>query len=65
MLVKIYTNRLASSNFLEIFIISFDWKSMAPMTKRNGKSPMTSEQELLEERLRRMEDSMARMGGMV
>ena len=38
---------------------------MVPTTRRNGKSPMTSEQELLEERLRRMENSMARMSGLV
>ena len=30
---------------------------MAPATRHNGKNPMTSEQELLEERLRHMEES--------
>ena len=54
-----------SSNFLEIRIISFHRRSMAPTTRRNGKSPMSFEQELLEERLRHMEDSMALMSGLV
>ena len=38
---------------------------MVPTTRRNGKSPMTHEQQQLEERLRHMEESMTRMSGLV
>ena len=38
---------------------------MAAATRRVGKSPMTSEQEQLEQRLQNMEELMARMSGMM
>ena len=38
---------------------------MAPMTRCNGISPITSEQEQLEQKLRRMEESIARMSSLV
>ena len=38
---------------------------MAPNLKSSGKNPITPEQEMLEDRIRRMEESMARMTGLV
>ena len=38
---------------------------MAPTTRRNEKGPMSSEQEQLEQRMKNMEESMARMSGLV
>ena len=38
---------------------------MAPSLRSSGKNPLTSEQEMLEDRIRRMEESMARMIGLV
>ena len=38
---------------------------MAPNLRSSGKNPLTSEQEMLEDRIRRMEESMARMTGLV
>ena len=38
---------------------------MAPNLRSSSKNPLTSEQEMLEDRIRRMEESMARMTGLV
>ena len=38
---------------------------MGPILRSSGKSPLTAEQEALEERIRRMEESMARMNGLM
>ena len=38
---------------------------MSPMTRCNGKGPMSSEQEQLEQIMKNMEESMAWMGGLV
>ena len=38
---------------------------MATNLRSSGKNPLTSEQEMLEDRIRRMEESMARMTGLV
>ena len=38
---------------------------MAPNLRSSGKNPLTSKQEMLEDRIRRMEESMARMTGLV
>ena len=38
---------------------------MAPTTRSNRKNHMTSEQEMLEDRIRRIEESMVRMIGLV
>ena len=38
---------------------------MAPNLRSSGKSPLTTEQEMLEDRIRRMEESMARMNGLM
>ena len=38
---------------------------MGPILRSSGKSPLTAEQEALEERIRRMEESMTRMNGLM
>ena len=38
---------------------------MAPNLRSSGKSPLTAEQEMLEDRISRMEESMARMNGLM
>ena len=38
---------------------------MAPNTRRIGKGPVATEQELLEQRLKNMEDFMSRMNDMM
>ena len=38
---------------------------MAPRTRRNGKGPMSSEQEQLEQRMKYMKESMARICGLM
>ena len=38
---------------------------MTSNLRSSGKNPLTSEQEMLEDRIRRMEESMARMTGLV
>ena len=38
---------------------------MAPNTRRNGKSPMAAEQELLKQRLKNVADFMSRMSNMM
>ena len=38
---------------------------MAPNLRSSGKSPLTTEQKMLEDRIRRMEESMARMNGLM
>ena len=38
---------------------------MAPNLRSSGKNPLIAEQEMLEDRIRRMEESMARMTGLV
>ena len=38
---------------------------MGPILRSSGKSPLTAEQEALEDRIRRMEESMARMNGLM
>ena len=38
---------------------------MAPNLRSSGKNPLTSEQEMLEDRIRRIEETMARMTGLV
>ena len=43
----------------------FDQRSIAPNLRSTGKNHMISEQEVLEDRIRRMEESMARMTGFV
>ena len=38
---------------------------MAPNLRSSDKSPLTAEQEMLEDRISRMEESMARMNGLM
>ena len=38
---------------------------MAPNLRSSGKNPITSDQEMFEERIRRMEESMTKMAGLV